>query len=91
LTARSNAHAERWVHTVRRECLDRMLIYGPRHLMAALGEYVAHYNEHRPHQGRGQCPSTADELPTPVTDLTAARIRRREILNGLLNEYSQAA
>jgi putative transposase len=56
-----------------------------------LGEYVAHYNDHRPHQSRGQHPPTADELPAAVTDLTAVRVRRRKILNGLINEYSQAA
>ena len=88
---RANAHAERWVRTVRRECLDRVLIYGQRHLMAVLGEYVRHYNDHRPHQSRGQRPPTATELPAAVTDLTAARVRRRKILNGLINEYSQAA
>jgi putative transposase len=88
---RANAHAERWVRTVRRECLDRLLIYGPRHLMAVLGEYVTHYNDHRPHQSRGQRPPTADELPAPVIDLSPARVRRRKILNGLINEYSQAA
>jgi transposase InsO family protein len=49
---RANAFAERWVRTARRECLDRILIYNPRHLLTSLGEFVAYYNEHRPHQGR---------------------------------------
>jgi transposase InsO family protein len=53
---RANAYAERWVRTVRRECLDRILFYNTRHLLATLGEFVAHYNEHRPHQGRHQRP-----------------------------------
>ncbi|WP_426507422.1 integrase core domain-containing protein [Dactylosporangium sp. McL0621] len=53
---RANAYAERWVRMVRRECLDRMLIYNARHLLTTLGQYVAHYNEHRPHQGRDQRP-----------------------------------
>jgi transposase InsO family protein len=78
---RANAYAERWVRTVRRECLDRILIYNPRHLLACLGEYVAHYNEHRPHQGRQQRPpDAADPAPTAVVDLTTARIRRKTIL-----------
>jgi len=89
---RANAHAERWVRTARRECLDRMLIYNRRHLLATLGEYVAHYNDHRPHQARGQQPPNATDIPSrPVADPTAARVRRRKILNGLINEYSQVA
>jgi putative transposase len=89
---RANAYAERWVRTVRRECLDQMLIYNQRHLLAILGEYVTHYNDHRPHQGRRQRPPNATDVPlSPVADLTAARVRRRKILNGLINEYTQAA
>src|SRR5690242_44382 len=60
---RANAFAERWVRTVRRECLDRVLIYGTRHLLTVLGEYLAHYNGHRAHQGRGQRPPDRDTLP----------------------------
>jgi putative transposase len=89
---RANAYAERWVRTVRRECLDRMLIYSPRHLLAILGEFAAHYNEHRPHQSRDQRPPNAtDAASAAVDDLAAMRIRRRTILNGLINEYSRAA
>ena len=49
---RANAIAERWISSVRRECLDRMLIAGPRHLRTVLDEYAAHYNRHRPHRAR---------------------------------------
>jgi putative transposase len=85
---RANAFAERWVGTVRRECTDRMLIAGERHLRAVLGEYVRHYNHHRPHRSLGQRP------PTPRsagTKLAGATVRRRPILDGLINEYAQAA
>jgi hypothetical protein len=76
---------------VRRECLDRVLIYSPRHLLAVLGEFVTHYNEHRPHQSRHQRPPDAMGTVPAVVDLTSARVRRRKILNGLISEYSQAA
>jgi hypothetical protein len=87
---RANAFAERWVRTVRRECLDRILIYGTRHLLVVLGEYLAHYNGHRAHQGRGQRPPERDILPPLVADLGAARKRRKKVLHGLINEYEQA-
>jgi transposase InsO family protein len=88
---RANAYAERWVRTVRRECLDRTLIYSPRHLLAVLAEFVTHYNEHRPHQSRDHRPPHATDTGPALVGLTSARVRRRKILNGPINEYSQAA
>jgi putative transposase len=64
---RANAYAERWVRTLRRECLDQMLIYSPRHLQAILDQYVAHYNEHRPHQSRQQRPPGAADAAPPMS------------------------
>ena len=88
---RANAFAERWVRTLRRECLDRILIYNTGHLLTVVREYLAHYNEHRPHQGRAQRPPNRDTLPAPVADLGCQRVRRRKVLHGLINEYEQAA
>ena len=88
---RANAYAERWVRTVRCECLDRMLIYGQRNLLAVLDEFVEHYNEHRPHQSLDQRPPDDIDSAPAVVDLASARVRRRKILNGLISEYSQAA
>ena len=89
---RANAYSERWVRTARAEATDRMLIAGPRHLRAVLDEYVAHYNRHRPHRARNLRPPDRDEVVTAaVTDLGAARIRRRKVLGGLIHEYERAA
>lgn len=88
---RANAYAERWVRTVHRECLDRILFYNTRHLLAVLRESLTHYNGRRAHQGRGQRPPDRDTLPTPVTDLGTVRVRRRKVVHGLINEYEQAA
>jgi transposase InsO family protein len=61
---RANAFAERWVGTVRRELLDRMLIFGRRHLESALSDYVTHYNRHRPHRSLGHAqPSGPSRRP----------------------------
>jgi putative transposase len=88
----ANAYCERWVRTIRAECTDRMLIAGPRHLRAVLDEYVAHYNQHRPHRARNLRPPDQDaRITAPVTDLAAARIQRRKILGGLIHEYELAA
>ena len=78
---RANAYAERWVRTARAEITDRMLIAGPRHLRAVLEEYVAHYNQHRPHRARNLRPPDCDNIPAaPVADLATARIRRHQVL-----------
>jgi hypothetical protein len=84
---RANACAERWVGTVRRECTDRMIV-GERHLTAVLAQYTAHDNGHRPHRALDQQPPNP---PPQAVDLEAARVQRRSILGGLINEYARAA
>ena len=80
------------MRTVRAEVTDRMLIAGQRHLRAILAEYVAHYNQHRPHRARNLRPPDCDDITTAtVTDLATARIRRRKVLGGLIHEYERAA
>ena len=90
---RMNAICERLAGTLRRELLDRVLILGERHLRAVLVEYQEHYNTARPHQAIGQrTPCSQDHAPRPVsTSPGTERIRRKPILNGLINEYTRAA
>jgi putative transposase len=90
---RANANCERAVGTLRREVLDRVLIYNEAHAVKVLAEYIQHYNGHRPHQSRQQLPPDSNEPPAPatVTDLQAHRIRRQPVLGGLINEYHRAA
>jgi putative transposase len=85
---RANAFAERFVGTLRRECLDHLLIYGERHLRTVLAEYERHFNDHRPHQGRSLRPPLHD--PGEVIDM-AARIHRRRAVTGLISEYRRVA
>jgi putative transposase len=92
---KARAHAERWVGSVRRECLDRLLILGRRHLQHVVTTYTRHYNEHRPHRGLGQRPPLSEGPPSdeqPLADMIELdRIRRRELLGGLIHEYPLAA
>jgi putative transposase len=85
---RANSFAERYGGTLRRECLDHLLIYGERHLRRILAEYARHYNEHRPYQSREQRPPLHE--PGQPVDITS-RIRRRQVVHGLINEYRRAA
>ncbi len=85
----ANAHAERFVRTVRAESLDWLLILGPRHLDRALRVFVDHYNRERPHRALGRCPPVpAKPMPQPAPD---AAVKRRDRLGGLLHEYYRAA
>jgi putative transposase len=83
----ANAFAERWIRTVRSECLDWMLVLGRRHLDRVLQTYVTHYNGHRPHR--------ALELAAPLDgEQPQSRPRavyRRDVLGGLIHEYHGAA
>jgi putative transposase len=85
----ANAYAERWVGTVRRELLDRMLVLGCRQLRSVLAEYAGHYNGHRPHRALGQTPPLAPGEPFVLA--SAWRIVRRDRLGGLIHEYAQVA
>ena len=85
---RANSFAERYVGTLRRECLDHLLIYGEGHLRRILAEYARHYNEHRPHQSREQRPPLYE--PAQSIDVTA-RITRTPVVHGLISEYRRAA
>ena len=80
------------ISTLRRECLDRMLILGRRHLEAVLSEYVEHYNTHRPHRSLGQrSPFSLDTIPAHNRLVDLARLRKTDRLGGLIHEYSIAA
>ncbi|GAA3482353.1 transposase [Streptomyces yanii] len=88
---RMNAHCERVIGTLRREVLDHLLIWNETHARHVLDAYARHYNQHRPHQARGQLPPLAQEHPAPVTGLTAHRLRRTRVLDSVINEYHYAA
>jgi transposase InsO family protein len=84
---RANAYAERWVRSVRAECLDWTLIWNRRHLERVLTAYVAHYNRARPHRGFGlKVPVVPDQIPR-----STGPIERTDVLGGLIHEYHRAA
>ena len=89
---RANAICERVIGTLWRECLDRILIFGRRHLESVLAEYLRHYNDHRPHRSLAQrCPRFSNESPTALADVDSTRLRRADCLGGLIHEYRMVA
>ena len=88
---RANAYAERWVRTVRAECLDWTLIWNRRHLQRVLIRYLEHYNTGRPHRGIDL------EIPVPAPVATvdalpvADRVERVDVLGGMIHEYRRVA
>jgi putative transposase len=84
----ANAYAERFVRTVRTECLDHLLIVGRSQLERVLRIYIQHYNRERPHRGLGLSPPEPTDNGRPVT---VSDIQRRDRLGGLIHEYYRAA
>jgi putative transposase len=89
--ANANAVAERWVGTVRQECLDHLLITGRRQLLRVLHGYVKHYNRHRPHRGLGLSAPERSERQAIAEPPAAKQIHRRDVVGGLIHEYERAA
>jgi putative transposase len=87
----ANAYAERWVRTVRTQCLDWLLIVARGLLEQVLRVYVWHYNQHRPHRALGLNPPGPSTGPTLTGEVRRARVRRRDLLGGALHEYQRTA
>ena len=82
----ANAYAERFVRSIKEECLDRLIPIGERHFRRAVTEYVEHYHEERNHQGLDN-----RLISGPLAIKMTSRVRRRPRLGGLLNFYARAA
>ena len=78
----ANAYAERWVRTVREECLDHILIINEAHLQRVLNTYIDYYETARPHQGLNQ------QTPRPQIPKThSGQIQKRKVFGGIINDY----
>ena len=81
-----NAYAERFVRSIKEECLERVILFGERHLRRTIAEFVAHYHAERNHQG------IRNELIQPLERAEGqGRVRRRQRIGGMLNYYYRAA
>ncbi len=85
-TPNANAFAERWIRSVREECLDKVLIINQAHLRRVMREYIAFFNAARPHQGIDQ------QIPVPPTSRAmSGPVRCRKVLGGILHDYYRDA
>jgi putative transposase len=82
----ANAFSERWSHSTREECLDKVLILNEAHLGRILQTFVEYYNARRPHQGLAQ--QSPIHRPTPSS---TGSVQRRKVLGGIINDYFRAA
>jgi transposase InsO family protein len=85
-TAHAKAHAERFVRSIKSECLAKVIPVGECHFRRTLTEFVAHYHGERPHQGLGNA-----LIDGPMLTRHEGRIRRSQRLGGVLNYYHRAA
>jgi transposase InsO family protein len=82
----ANAFAERWIRSVREECLNKLLIINQAHLRRVMCEYIAFFNTARPHQGLDQ------RIPVPKLDLeNTGPVRSRAVLDGIIHDYYRDA
>jgi putative transposase len=88
---KANAYAERWVQTVRAECLDWTLVLGRRHLLRLLRAYVRHYNQQRPHRSLALAVPEPEAREPSSPQVNPREVRRRDVLGGLIHEYHEAA
>ena len=83
-----NAHAERWVRSIKEECLSKLILFGEKPLQRAVSNFLEHYHQERNHQGKGNL--LLFPLTMPESDSRGA-VCCRERLGGLLKYYSRAA
>ena len=83
-----NCYAERWIRSLREECLSRVIPLGEKHPRQTIASYVDHYHMERNHQGLG---NRLIETVVANTNAGERRIRRRQRVGGLLNYYYRAA
>ena len=86
-----NAYAERWVQSLRRECPDHFVVLGARHLAHLVREFVAHYNQERPHQTKGNIPLSEADEASRILPFPSGKVKRRSRLGGLLKHSYRAA
>jgi transposase InsO family protein len=86
---RANAYAERFVRTIRHECLDHLLVVSRQHLESVLDKYVQHYNQARPHRGLHLGQPIPRSLPLPPID--DGTVTRLDILGGIIHQYERGA